>query len=244
MSKPFPFPGNQDYTPVLRRFLQDINQQRDGNNAEIYNLQTRMQETESDVITLQTDVAGIKAVNSNQDIDISALQQNVSSNADSIITINNRLSADESTLNTHGNQITALQYSDSAINDSIAVINGLIGSLQGQINNAVSSYKLVFSDSVLGTVSKLVGSIYIPSGTYIAPKSELGCPATTYTATLLLKKVSDNTTLATISNSGVLAWATAISGFSLSSDSQVDLLLSSSDVSGLAVIKGLEIEEA
>lgn len=104
-------------------------------------------------------------------------------------------------------------------------------------STSVTSY--TFNESVIGTVPTIIGSMRLPAGTYPTPSAELGAGNPTYSATLQLRK-PDGTILTTIGGiAGGLAWRSAATGFTLSTTTDIDLVLYCNTALEPVFVKGL-----
>lgn len=243
MGKPTPFPGNLSYTPVIRRFLAEIQVKKDAQQDDISTLKASLQATKFDVLALQSSVAAIQTVDTAQTSSINSLQAYNSTQDVTITALSSRVTAAENDIKSDEQKIVALQYADASIFNSLNSLSTQISWVQEKSNNAISGYKFGLSDSILGTVPKLVCSFYLPEGDYAAPTAEIGCPASTSTATLSVKS-EDELTEVTIIHSGIPAWTTATAGFTITVETQFNLFLSANSATSLALIKGFEIKKA
>lgn len=112
------------------------------------------------------------------------------------------------------------------------------------VNTAVSGLKInaVLNSSITGTTAGTVGSVRLPSGTYAAPSAMLGGQSSTHAAVLELRKISDDTLLATIGGAqGTPIWRTASAGFTLSAETDVKLMLRGGASTTIASLYGLVV---
>lgn len=121
----------------------------------------------------------------------------------------------------------------------------IIKKLSSTASTALSTLAINFLsiNTTTGTIPRLVGSLALPAGTYQAPSALLGAGDPAYIATLTLATPSGEV-LATVGGvSGGVAWRTAASGFVLTTDTAIDLILSCSAVKQPAFIHGININK-
>lgn len=93
-----------------------------------------------------------------------------------------------------------------------------------------------FNETVTGTSPMLIGSLFLAAKSYIL-SANIGCLNTANTAYLEIRNQAGDV-LATVSKSGGVAWQ-AGSGFTLSSDSYVDVVCYASESSAIMKIFGV-----
>lgn len=102
----------------------------------------------------------------------------------------------------------------------------------------------ISSASIQGTTPLLVGSGWLPAGTYQPPEADMGCGNPTDAATVKLLERGSGTLIAAIGGSaGGVDWVTASAGFSLAADTYVDVTLEADSSSATAYIRGLRVRQ-
>ncbi len=106
----------------------------------------------------------------------------------------------------------------------------------------ISPIQFGMNQQMTGTAPTVVGSLRLIAKTYTAPSAQIGCGNPAHTATLELWDANSATVFATIGGvSGGLAWRTAASGFTLTVDTDVELVLFTNDTAGIAFVRGFKL---
>lgn len=92
-----------------------------------------------------------------------------------------------------------------------------------------------------GTAAYLAASVPLPAGTYSAPRADLGCANPAHAATCELRK-PDGTVVATIGGvAGGVQWRTAGAGFTLLSDTDIDIVVYTNNAGATGYLKGVKV---
>lgn len=148
-------------------------------------------------------------------------------------TVKSRLDADEESLRILGDKVTILRY------DVDVLFARPIGGGGGGVANGIVFPSVSMSS---GMAHFMIGSLWLVAGTYSTLKAALGCGNPSHAATLALAK-EDGTVIATVGGTaGGVTWRTASSGFTVSADMNVDLLLYGNAAGSVNFMKGLMLE--
>lgn len=172
--------------------------------------------------------------------DVTDLQQQEGGTAQALDAIDTRVTRVEAEMESAQTDIQVLQWTDDALQSRLAGTEARLADVVAALARQLLGLRLPVADAIAGTVPKVVGALWLPTGIYAPPMAYLGCPTTpAYTATFSLVTTVDGTELATVAVTGTMAWGTAAAGFTLESDTAVDLLLTGNHPAALAIIKGL-----
>lgn len=105
----------------------------------------------------------------------------------------------------------------------------------GSANVTIATYSMV------GVVPTVMGSVTLPAGTYQAPKAKYGCANPVYVAYLVLQDSLNSAVVTFTAKPGGVSWATAPAGFTLATETELDVLLSTSDTSEIAFIHAFQL---
>ena len=125
-----------------------------------------------------------------------------------------------------------LKYpSEKLVKDSLDALTGANSSTTFSITNS----------SMVGAVPTIVAAALLPAGTYAAPKAYYGCAHATFNAYLVLQDSLGSAICTFDLKLGVMAWATAPSGFTLAAETAVNLVLYTNDGTERAFIEAFQL---
>jgi hypothetical protein len=105
---------------------------------------------------------------------------------------------------------------------------------------AIKAISYEWTGTSEGTTSFLITSITLPAGTYL-PSANIGCAHISHSATIELRKESDNVLVKSLGGSaGYLSWKTASSSFTLATQTTINIYLSTDNTQGVGILNGFK----
>ena len=217
----------------LENSVAGLTEDIDDNTTAIYLLQSSYDSARTDLDTAIVDIATAK-------IDIDAIESrldtaetNIGTNTAEIVELKNRAAVFE---------LKDIQF-ETSITNIETILSNTQDNLTELPSGSSSSGSFPLSDSIQGTVPKVVGTMVLLTGEYAKPSAELGCPLNSSHSAYLKVAETDGTVLSTVTGTSGVGWNEADTGFTLAADTEIELLLSANVAAAFAIIKGIVISQ-